>query len=232
MELISIPALLASANLQAYYRFNNGARTTDTSANARTLTEVGSPTSTINGQYGYGAVTSSAGDYFTRANSTTTDLMGLGHGPFTLTGWFRRSAEISSGQEGMLDWIRWDGTNVSNTQLAYLYNSGTFQLELKRDASGGVVIQTANQTLGIRAHHIAVVLDTTLTLYVDGVNVLSFTSSNNGRSGGNSNTLYFCFTSSNGAGSFMIDDVACFNRALTAAEILALSRSDAQGFIS
>lgn len=236
MELFST-SLINDPNLQAYYRFNNGARDTDTTANNRSLSETGTVTSIAAGKYGYGAdCGTNNSNSLTRVTPTTTDLMGLGNGPFSLVGWFQRASEITSGTEGLLSWTRWDNTPsnlVSVTQLGYVYNGGTPQLIINRDASGGVVTNTINKSLGTNWHHLALVLSAgaLLSLYIDGIFAVSVASTLTPRSGGNANQFNLNINATYGTGNFKMDDVAAFNRALTQAEISLLAVDPGGDFI-
>jgi len=66
-EINSITGLIGSANLKAYYRFEDGALTTDSSGKGHTLTAIGSPYG-VTGKFGGGVYTTTGPDVFSAVN--------------------------------------------------------------------------------------------------------------------------------------------------------------------
>src|SRR3990167_8369906 len=118
--------LFADANLLAYYRFNSGALTTDSTANARTLTNNNTVGETAGGKYGYS----------TDFSSTNTDK--------TLS----RAEDIwANGAISFVSWFKtYDNTQSNGLCLLptastdrYLYagvNNGTFSFSCERVGVG------------------------------------------------------------------------------------------------
>ncbi len=207
-ELNTLATLLADAT--AYYRMESGVLTTDTTANARTLTNNNTVTSGAGIWGGGGSFVGASSQHFQRYVLGTTDVMGIGQGIFSFAGWF-------NGTGNLIKWERYDGTNYSGTDIGY----SSSNLSIRRDASGGTVSDDYSVSLS-GWHHFALTLDTTLKGYLDGVEVDSVTSSNSGRAGGNSNN-FLIGAGNYGAFNGLMDDVCTFNKELSVAEILSLA---------
>jgi hypothetical protein len=187
--------------LVAEYGFNEGTGTTaaDTSGNGYHLTATGSPWA-ASGKNGAGS-TPSASDYFTRAN--------LGSG--TLTAWT------------MMVWVKRTGATIDFRQL--ITSSGTnvfFELYgpgfHSRQTWGfdGAVIASTSLTLNTWTH-LAVSYDgSTMTLYQDGVNVGSISTS--GYSTSRANAWQFGHGPENPPLADL-DEIRIFDTALTSTEI-------------
>lgn len=92
------------AELKAYYRFESGALTTDSSTNARTLTAIGTPTETT-GYFGGGVELASASSQaYSIADSS--DMKPTGN--FTVGAWIKTST--TGTQKGVFQ--SWHGTNL------------------------------------------------------------------------------------------------------------------------
>lgn len=221
-ELNTLSGLLADATLKAYYRFESGALTTDSSGEANTLTNTGTVAEDT-GKYG------GAAD-FGDANSTkyflaNTDL-GIGGGSITLAGWHKPNGDIASGtwafqmQEDAASHVRFD--------IRYEYNGGTRRVLFNRTKMNvGAQSVTHNITLGSTSWtHLALTYDATSIIgYVNGLPVGTTAASGDGAAVGvdsikmgvgDDGSSLEAYSSSD------IDDITYFSRALTAAEILQL----------
>lgn len=216
-----------SANLKAYYRFESGALTTDSSGNAHTLTQVNTPTEDASGKYG-GAVAyaSASSQHHTAVNHV--DFRPTGN--FSLSGWIKTSttgatqnifisAYFPASPYSGIQFI----VNSSNKLVLYSYkNTGTVDgTDYKSIASSGTVTDGS-------WHHVVGTWDgSTLKVYVDGkmdgsvawANAAGFDATNNkvrvgaGDNAGTANNFF------NGS----IDDLAFLNgTALSADQIKEL----------
>lgn len=225
--------LLSDGNLQAYYRFNTSALTTDSSSKGITLTNNNTVGETSSGKFGYGA---DFGSSNTNKSFTATSTLGIDGGAISISLWVKLSSELSAGVQRYT--FAWQGNDTSKVaySILYFYNSGTPQLLFYRSRPGVTTAQADyTVTLGTSDwRHIVLTYDTTnLKGYVDGQLVAGPTAaSGNGSStaspglgiGASKAGADFCST--------LMDDVAIFDRALTADEVLSLYKSGNSGFFN
>lgn len=221
-ELNTLSALLADGNLKAYYRMESGALTTDSSSGGNTLTNnntVGEGT----GKYG-GAADFSATN--TDKNLLLNSDLGITGGAISIVGWVKLKAEIGSG-----DWCFWvqedAGTHTRN-EIRYDYNGGTRTLHFSR-VKMNVGSQAVDYAITMGTSnwvHLAYTYDgSTIHAYVNGADVGNAAATGSGAAVGVDN--FKIGAGDNGASleafaSILADDVAVFNRELTAAEVLQL----------
>ena len=224
LELFKTP-LAADANIKAYYRMEAGALTTDSSGNGKTLTNVNTVadgTGVFRGAADFGAANSS------KLLKILETLSYLG-GVYSISFWVKLNAEIGSGNWRLVEIT--ENTTKTSIFVQYNYNAGTRQLYFDR-LKATVVDQafTYNITLGTANwYHIAFVFNGSnlLTGYVNGASVGSVAITAGSGSGTIADALAIGANSGGAVySSALIDDVACFNRELTAAEILSIYQGD------
>lgn len=217
-------SLLSDGNLQAYYKFETGALTTDSTANARTLTNNGTVGETT-GKYGIAADFGSANSskYF----SKNTALGLTWHGAKSISCWFKISAQIASGTWSIFELFT---TNTSGEHgIVYDYNGGTRRLRWIRYKQVTVESTDAvnyNITLSTDTwYHIVCTYDgTTMQMYLNGLLVGSASSTANASAGTGVYTdgVDIGSTGTGGYLSGVVDDLAVFNRLLTIEEVETL----------
>lgn len=224
MEL-KISSLINDANLKAYYRFNSGALTVDSSTNGVTLTNnntVGEAT----GKFGIGA---DGGSSNTNKSLSTSDTLGIDGGSITISCWIKLNTEIASS----LWFFVFQGNNTSKVsyQMRYEYNGGTRRMLFNRgrlSISDDAVIQ--NIALGTSNwHHLVLTYDgTNVRGYIDGSLVGTTASSGNGSG---TQVVGTYVLGPDFYPSAIIDDLAIFNRALNSSEISNLY-TEGSGFFN
>jgi len=163
-ELNTVPSLLGDASLKAYYRFEDGALTIDTTANAHTLTTLRYPialTSKFNGFV-----------YF----QTTSGYSAVDHDDFKPTGNFTIGAWIKTSSTTTLQSIFASysaNTNTAGISLSVATNNGMVLRSAKNTgttanvdyklATGGTIITDGNWHFVVGTWN-----GTTLSLYLDG----------------------------------------------------------------
>lgn len=129
-------------NLNAYYKFDNGAITTD-SVGAYTLTNEGTVASSASGKIGYGADFGSSG---TTKKLSRTDNMGLAQAPWTCNFWVNFASLPGTNTQFDLFHIR--NTTSSNNRLSlnldYRNESGTYKWNLNIAGVENKVTQTVS----------------------------------------------------------------------------------------
>lgn len=218
-------AFLSDANLQAYYRFNTGALTTDSGPNGRTLTNNGTTGESASGKFGYCADqgTSNSTKYFQVSNR-----LGYEGGAESIVGWFKIRTQPSD-STGVMYWL---GESITNTHLRvyYLDSSGTKTIRFGRSRYNTANDFTDyNYDLGTSDwHHIALTYDgANYTLYVDGE--AHGTGASTGAGPNAYPDVFYLGSEGSQFVSAFIDDVAVFNRALTAKEIMSIYNYQAGG---
>lgn len=217
-------SLLSDGNLQAYYKFETGALTTDSSSNARTLTNNGTVGETT-GKYGIAADfgSSNSSKYF----SKNTALGLTWHGAKSISCWFKISAQIASGTWSIFELFT---TNTSGEHgIVYDYNGGTRRLRWVRYKQVTVESTDAvnyNITLSTDTwYHIVCTYDgTTMQMYLNGLLVGSASSTANASAGTGvyTDSVAIGSTGTSGYLSGVVDDLAVFNRLLTIEEVETL----------
>ena len=217
-ELSTTP-LASDANLKAYFKLED---VNDSTANAYNLTNHGTSTFTsakFNNGGNFGS--SGSGKYLSILND-----LGITGGAITMVGWVKLLTELTGSGEYTF-FSQGDAGNKVTYRMDYEYNSGNPRLRAQRIRQGTSVDEVTYNTGGLGTsvfHQLALVYDgSNLSAYMDGSLVAGPTAySGNGSSGG---ADQFSIGAEE-TGAFgqnwsyaVIDDVAVFNRALTATEI-------------
>lgn len=209
--------LFSDANLQEYYTLEDA----NADKNANNLTEENTPT------YVSAKFTNGVSGGTTDGNKALTiaSSLGFGSGDYSISLWLKLNTEIAAGLYYICEIA--SATANNSVLLQYDYNSGTPQLSVQR-VRLGVAADTGtpyNITLGTSAfYHIVWTYNNTsntMKLYVNNVEVQSFTSSGDGSGGGTDRFRLLAgrnnATDNNTLG--IIDDVGLFNRVLTTTDI-------------
>lgn len=223
MAELNTLSLLSDANLIAYYRFNTGALTTD-SKGSNTLTNNNTVGETASGKYGYAADfgTSNTDKYFSRASD-----LGITGGAISMAAWIKVRTEPGDATGQAIVYQSDSGNDVA-FDITYKQTSSVPKITCTRSRDGiGADAVSHDVTLGTTLwHHVALTYNgTTMRLYLNGTDVGNTAASGNGSDPVTTDSFnigrYGYDTGSNYA-SMYIDDVAVFNRALTAEEVLSL----------
>lgn len=211
--------LVDDANLSAYYRFESGALTTDSSGNSHTLTNNNSVTS-VAAVHGNGAdIEASSSQGFSISDHADFDLTT----DWSMVGWFKPESQPGVGASlAMMAKYLPTGNNRSYA-ITYFNNSGTYQIRCVFSVDGSATSSyTVNQVLSNDTwYHIGITLSGgNLNFYVNGSLVGTSTSVTTPYIGtGDFEVGQF------NAGSFwdgIIDDFAVFKRELNSQEIKSL----------
>lgn len=212
--------LLADANLRAYYRMEAGALTTDSSGNGKTLTNNNSIAENTAGKFGN---CSDLGAANTNKHFSIADKLSYAGGAYSISFWVKLNAEIASGNWRFI--TLGDDVTDSVFIIRYDYNAGTRQLYFDR-LKAGVTDEAFGYTITLGTSnwvHIVLTYNaTTMIGYVNGANIGSVAASG---SGSGAASAGFNIGSADGVSQFssaLFDDVACFNRVLTSAEVTEL----------
>lgn len=119
---LSDTAFFTNANLQAYYKFDSGADTTDSSSNSNTLTHVNTPTNGAGKFSEAETYLSTSSEHSYKASPTG---MG-GTGSFTVTGWVKPTSKLAG---------------FANILCADILSSRGFKLGIQGGATGNPEIQ-------------------------------------------------------------------------------------------
>lgn len=222
-ELKELWALLADPALKAYYRMEADALTTDSSGQGKTLTNnnsVGEAT----GKYGGAADFGTAN---TNKSLSIADALGYATGTgYSFSCWVKIRTELSGADDYRVLVNNSESLTDSMLQLMYNRISGVNKVQFQRYKNGigaaGVVSKDVN--LGTTDwHHIVGVYDgSNVNLYVDNVAVGNVAAPNNGNNGASD---AFAIGANIALVQYInayIDDVACFAKALSAAEVSLL----------
>lgn len=230
-------SLYADANLAAYYRAEDATDSED-SGTDYDLTNVNS--------VAFNAAKFNNGFDFGTANTNkklrSTTVLGISANAFTMSAWIKQRTALSSGAFDMyVSFTR--ASDKSNIYLGYYNNAGTMQLYSSRTKIGvSQATSVYNTDIGTSEfHHMAVTWDDSLlNLYLDGSLVATSSSS-----GAGTGTTVDCLTigdypSDNGNcssaygyyASAFIDDLAFFDRTLTAQEISDIYNGTAAATVS
>ena len=149
---LSDTSLISDGNLEAYYKFESGALTTDSSGDAETLSNVNTVGEGA-GRYGGGA---SFGAANTDKRFERNSNLGITR-TFTMGCWVNPSAAIASGSWDLVEILNDTTDNIF--ELFYDYNSGTKRIRGQSYKVGGgdaSVSSTFNVDLGSGGwHHVA-----------------------------------------------------------------------------
>ena len=217
LELFKTP-LASDVNLKGYWRLE--ADGTDSSGNGKTLASSGSPT--------YGAGVFGNGVTFpieTNILSIVDDL-GVQGGACSISFWVKFASDIASGAINLCQ--QNDAGTVTGNCVSYEYNAGTRRLYFRR-SKWNVAHQGPyyNVALGTGWNHIVYTYDgTNVRGYLNGALVAGPTAASGNGSGVIADLFQIVGASNATAGDISKDDVAFFNRALTAAEVLSIYQGD------
>jgi len=212
-ELINT-SLFTDANLEAYYRFETGALTTDSSGDSETLTNTNS-VGEATGKYGIAADFGTGDHNKDMRRSSNYGLTGVQDMSFAF--WVKLNTEISANSYHIF------GLETTLTTARYLffdyeYNGGTRRL----NANVAGTSTTYNITLGTSNwyHMVYVRSSNTPSIWVNGVSVVSGTAGT-GTSG--DNRLFMGRnTAGNNDAAIILDDFGIFSKALSTSEIQEL----------
>ncbi|GEM_PF-1254707 len=216
------------ANLRAYYRLED----VNDAKNSYHLTNTNSVAFNA-AKFNNGA---DFGSTDADKNLATSSNLGITSydSAITISLWVKLNTEIASGQCAFVEHILGESSNYLGYTIMYQYNGGTRRLGFYRERNGVVgYYDYYNITLGTSAwYHLVFTYDSTVNGgtflgYVNGVQQTSHTSTaGNGTFDSNLITKFVLGASWNGYSTgtsnnslAIIDDVAVFNRALTAQEI-------------
>ena len=219
LELFKTP-LAADANLKAYYRLE--ADGTDSSGNAKTLTATGTPSYSA-AQFGNGVDLDPGA---TPEDLHIADDLGIQGGAISIVFWVKLASDIASSAMNFCQ--QNDGGTVTGNCVSYEYNAGTRRLFFRR-SKWNVAHQgpTYNVALGTGWNHIVYTYDgTNVSGYLNGALVAGPTAASGNGSGGLSDSFTLSASTVGIVGIVTHDDVAVFNRALTAAEVTSLYQGD------
>lgn len=222
-ELYETP-LLNDANLKAYYRFNSGALTTDSSGDGVTLTNNNTVGETASGKFGYAA---DFGATNTNKNFYANNTLTIDGGALSISMWVKIRTEPATNTNFDLAWQSNNNNKVANI-LRYIDESGTKKLRFNRTALGGTAVNSDyTVTLGTSDwQHIVLTYDgTNIRGYLNGSLVAGPTAASGVGTGTLTNqgiSLGGHINATGNYSSIYMDDPAFFNRALTATEILDL----------
>lgn len=177
LELNSIGNLITSLNLKAYYRMTSGSITTDSSGQAKTLTNNGTVTTTT-GKFG-DAIT--LGTNNSTKSLSIADKLSYAGGAYSISLWAKMETELAS--DGEIYILASVNDSASDTLLQLVYEKyATVNTVTFRRVQSGTSIQRATlaTSLGTSSFHLIVgTYDAgTLRVYVD--NVLGTTASSSG----------------------------------------------------
>ena len=215
-------SLISSPNLKAYYRLTDF---NDNSGNAVNLTNNGGVTTTT-GKYGFAA---DFGASNTTKSLTATNNLGIGGTSSTLVGWVNITTQPAT--NALYSVIsQGDATTNDGFILYYRDISGVKNLTADR-LRGGIADDLVNYATTLNTgtwYHVAQTYNSTnslLSLYLNGSLVATTTSSGNGNAGVTSG-IGLGINIAQAAGpartSGLVDDMAFFNRELSANEISTL----------
>jgi hypothetical protein len=223
IEIASLPGILQSG-LLAYYKFDSGALTTDSSGNGKTLTADNSPAD-IAMDFGNG------GDLGTANTNKRFRIAASTLGLNLITDWsfvyrFKMRAEIASGVWEIMHID--DPTGKAKLYVQYQYNSGTRKIVVNQDrwVITGISIVNHTVTLGTASEHtlaftkkggvIRVYLDNTWVGTAASGDLSTIGDTNPG------DNVYLGSDASANYSSIAIDEAAFWSRGLERSEVHAL----------
>lgn len=206
-----------STNLMAYYRFEAGALTTDDSGNGNTLTNtntVGEGTGVFGGAADFGSANTN------KFLSLGSNLSIGGNGQLSVSFWAKMNTEITT---GIQVFFIHNSTLGANRYMQFFYDYNAGSRRFLWDCSGANITKTV--ALGTTWHHFAMTRPdgdgAVFQAYFDGgcVGTASI-----GTSPLTRNDVFIGAQTSgaNFAASILMDDVAIFNKVLSADEIKEL----------
>jgi hypothetical protein len=221
MELAKT-SLLSDANLKAYYKLE--ANGNDSSGNGYNLTTVTGSPDYVQAVFGNGI------DCDNNERVSAAINCGIASGNCSVAFWVKGKVDITSGESTMVQ-LNTGDTNDLGYGVTYQYNSGTRRLYFRR-SKWNVAHEgpTYNLTLGTSNwYHVVCTYDgTNVRGYVNGALVAGPTAA----SGNGSGTTAALTTIAASGFAAYYDDVAIFNKALTAAEVEKLYYKGARHLIA
>lgn len=167
-----------SANLKAYYRFESGALTTDSSGNSHTLTAIATPTEDASGKYGGAVAYASASS---QAHSATDGADFKPTGAFTIGAWAKTS---SSGVNQYIFQSYSQNANMAGIWLRFQTSGAVDVMSGKNngttaDVNYKLAVTTTTYNDGAWHHIVGTGDGTSLRVYVDGRCVITEAWANN-----------------------------------------------------
>lgn len=221
MATLRSTLLFNDANLKAYYEHSAGALLVDSSPNGNTLTN-NNTVAEGTGKYGGGADFSATN---TNKSLSVASNLGIDGGVISIVGWFQLKAEISSG-----NWyfaFQESATTDVGYFFDYAYNGGSRTLTFWRIREGiDTVGYTHSITMGTTdKYHLGLTYDgTNVRAYLNGSLIgTSASATGSGTGGVSAFRIGAAAGGAVGFASIISDDVAVFNRVLTADEIANLA---------
>lgn len=228
MPELSTTALSSDGNLEAYYRMESGALTTDSSGNSKTLTNLNT-VGTATGQFGdaadFGAANTNKALVRSTNIFTTTQPSQI-----SSVMWVKLNAEITTGTWRFFEINTALTGNINDgsfQMIEYQYNSGTRRLRAFNSLTTTAADAYYNITLGTSEwYHLAAINNgTSVELYVNGTSQASNTGVGANRDSGSGTYRLSLGANRNNNGqhsSILMDDAAFFNDSLTPSEVSSL----------
>lgn len=213
-QILDISALYNDANLQEYYQLES-----TSGKNGNTLTN-NNTVAFNSAKFSNGA---DGGSSNTNKYLNVASALGYTNGAYGISLWVKLNTEISSGTYDLVELA--ESTTDTSLIISYGYNGGTRRIELTHLRAGVAVDQiTYNVTLGTSVFHHIVFTSSgnggTLKGYVDNVATSTATHTATAGSGLTSGfTILDGRSAPANPSSAIVDDVALFNREITAAEV-------------
>ncbi|MFZ9697666.1 MAG: Ig-like domain-containing protein, partial [Ilumatobacteraceae bacterium] len=203
---------ISATGLVAKWSFDSADTLGANSTGTGNLVGSGGPTWSASGKFG-GALSLNGSAYLALAQGSTIAGLPIGNSTYTQTAWFNASA---LGGRGIIGWGSY-GSSQRVTALRLFGDAGGFRhYWWGNDLDSGVTLNTG------RWYHVAATFDgTTRRIYLDGQMLVS-----DQPTGHNATAEKFAVGATNNFGerfSGLLDDVAIYNRALTADEVAQLA---------
>lgn len=211
--------------VQAYYRFNTGALTTD-SKGSYTLTNNNTVGEAASGKFGYSTDFGSTNTNKSLSKDSTYGITSWG-ASFSVSLWIKRYSELGSGEQPFFA-KEIKATTGGINYISYEYNGGTRRLKFARYDETTSEAAYININLGTDWNHVVYVYNgTNIIPYANGVAGTPVASDGTSLGTSYQNDLHIGTDGGGNYWSGYIDDVSVFNRVLTAAEVLSIYKSGA-----
>lgn len=221
--------------LKAYYRFESGALTTDSSGNGHTLTAISDPAEDANGKFG-GAVAFDGNDAYSATDHS--DFKPTGN--FTVGFWFKTSTtgahqNIFSSYNYYLNTFSGFVSGITSENKIRLFsskNTGNVAGTDYQQVTGGTTV-----TDGAWHFYVATWDGSYLRIYLDGASDATAVSWSNAPAYNATNyvRIGYSYDSTGGADAYLtgsLDDVFLLNgKALNAYEVLSIYRTISPAFL-
>lgn len=210
--------LMEDSSLKAYYRFESGALTTDSSGNGKTLTNNNTVTSVSGGKFGNQASLASASSQSLSIN----DNLGITSGVITINAWIDPTTVTADDINRAAIISHYDDT----AKVDYRLGLGTTGLFAARHAPNVSWNATNQKAISTGLQMITLVYDgTNISLYHNGELFHQTAASSTGSGSATTATKIGIGASPTGSSTYYngkVDDVAILNRALSQEEIKSL----------